>query len=129
VDKDNHSLRVTMDQDLQASYLYSPGNEKCFSQFTEASLNKVHSYVNSYSSEAGVMVMEVKYKEAIPLYFQEILDRYQLQKTNFSKYCHFIGKYLLQRRQALTGNIYEFGPHAHAPHLLDRHRTPNYLSS
>ena len=51
---------------------------------------------NDYLLHEGERLMEVKIADAMPLWFTQLLSKYQLYSVSFSKYGNFYKRQLLQ---------------------------------
>lgn len=70
ISKSNDRFRVTFDSKISAGYTEKLSSCKDISEVTP-----------------GLTVMEVKYDNSLPHWFLEIIQRYQLDRRPFSKYC------------------------------------------
>jgi len=75
MDKVNQGFRITFDYDIKAY----PANKLFFSDRT----------IEVFPQKC---IMELKYNNSIPAWFHRIIQRYQLERVSFSKYCRSLEK-------------------------------------
>ena len=69
----HHNLRITFDSNIYGFRLDNFLNE-----------------INPHLLLKNNFVMEVKFRGVLPYWFHQLIQRYQLQKTSFSKYCRAV---------------------------------------
>lgn len=109
-------IRVTIDRNINAFFLLSLqiSNLKTKSYTSirnaifnsEVAHNKILEIINKHYGN-NMAIIEVKHREKLPLWMNDLLQEFNLEKTSFSKYCYFMTKHISSESHKTSALLFD----------------------